>query len=101
MQSQKENLGAKIDDEVRRIIETVKSDVQVARARVSSLQKSLEDLTNRSQSESLSRVKLTELSSAAASNRAVFEAFLGRFKERLQVEDEDTVLGRDHVSPAL
>jgi capsular exopolysaccharide synthesis family protein len=88
LQSQKENLSAKIDEEVRRVIETVKSDVQVARARVSSLQGSLEDLAGRSQSDNLARVKLSELSSAAASNRAVFEAFLGRFKE---IEGSDAI----------
>jgi capsular exopolysaccharide synthesis family protein len=92
LQSQKENLDGKIDEEVRRVIETVQSDVNVARARVRSLQTSLADLTNRSQGENLSRVKLSELSSAAASNRAVFEAFLSRFKE---IEGSDAIQAPD------
>jgi capsular exopolysaccharide synthesis family protein len=92
LESQKENLAGKIDEEVRRIVETVQSDVQVARARVRSLQQSVEDLANRSQAENLARVKLSELSSAAASNRAVFEAFLGRFKE---IEGSDALQAPD------
>jgi len=88
LQSQKENLSSKIDDEVRRVIETVQNDVIVARARVRSLQASLAELTNQSQGENLARVKLSELSSSAASNRAVFEAFLNRFKE---IEGSDAI----------
>lgn len=92
LESQKENLAGKIDEEVRRIVETVQSDVQVARARVRSLQDSVADLANRSQAENLARVKLSELSSAAASNRAVFEAFLSRFKE---IEGSDALQAPD------
>ena len=92
LQSQKENLSGKIDEEVRRIVETVQSDVNVARARVRSLQASVADLADRSQTENLARVKLSELSSAAASNRAVFEAFLNRFKE---IEGSDALQAPD------
>ena len=92
LESQKENLSGKIDEEVRRVVETVQSDVNVARARVRSLQASVADLANQSQSENLARVKLSELSSAAASNRAVFEAFLSRFKE---IEGSDALQAPD------
>ena len=92
LQSQKSNLTSKIDDEVRRVVETVQNDVIIARARVRSLQDSLTDLTNRSQGENLARVKLSELSSSAASNRSVFEAFLSRFKE---IEGSDALQAPD------
>ena len=81
LESQKENLSAKVDEEVRRVVETVQNDVVVARARVRSLQGSLAGLSDKVQTEDFARVKLTELTSAAASNKAVFEAFLERFKE--------------------
>ena len=81
LESQKQNLSAKIDEEVRRVVETVQNDVEVARAGVRSLQDSLASLAAKVQVEDLARVKLSELTSAAASNRAVFEAFLERFKE--------------------
>ena len=81
LQSQKQNLSAKIDEEVRRVVATVQNDVEVARAGVASLQASLANLGSKVQTEDLARVKLSELTSAAASNRAVFEAFLQRFKE--------------------
>jgi polysaccharide biosynthesis transport protein len=81
LESQKENLSAKVDEEVRRVVETVQNDVVVARARVRSLQSSLAGLSEKVQTEDFARVKLTELTSAAASNKAVLEAFLERYKE--------------------
>jgi capsular exopolysaccharide synthesis family protein len=80
LQSQKKNLAGKIDEEVRRVIETVKNDVEVARARVVSLKKNLDDLTARLDAENLARVKLGELSASATSSRAVYDTLLGRFK---------------------
>lgn len=81
LESQKQNLALKIEEEVRRVVETVQNDVVVARARVRSLQGSVDELTKKAQNENLARVKLTELSSAATSNRTLFESFLTRFNE--------------------
>ena len=100
LDSQKENLSAKVDEEVRRVVETVQNDVVVARARVRSLQGSLAGLSDKVQTEDFARVKLTELTSAAASNKAVFEAFLERFKE---IEGSDALQEPDArvISPAI
>jgi capsular exopolysaccharide synthesis family protein len=81
LESQKQNLAAKINEEVGRIVETVENDVEVARARVLALQDGLDDLTAKAQGENLARVKLSELSASATSNRTVFDAFLKRFNE--------------------
>jgi capsular exopolysaccharide synthesis family protein len=81
LQSQKRNLDAKIQEEVNRVVETVANDVAVARARVSSLQVSLDQLAGQSTVENRIRVKLTELESAAASSKSLYEAFLSRFKQ--------------------
>jgi capsular exopolysaccharide synthesis family protein len=88
LQSQKKNLEAKIDEEVRRVVATVKNDVEVARARVQSLQKSLTGLTGQLDTENLARVKLGELSASASSNREIYDAFLNRFK---QIEGREEV----------
>ena len=99
LQSQKQNLATKIDEEVRRVVETVQNDVEVARVRVRSLRDALEDITSKAQGENLARVKLSELSSAASSNRTLFEAFLKRFNE---IEGHDAIQTSDArlISPA-
>jgi capsular exopolysaccharide synthesis family protein len=81
LQSEKRNLLAKIDEEVQRVVETVSNDVAVARARVKSLEASLAQATGRSTGDNRARVKLKELEAVAASNHAMHDAFLARFKE--------------------
>jgi succinoglycan biosynthesis transport protein ExoP len=90
IQNQKRNLKAKIDEEVQRVVETVSNDVAIARARVSSLQASLNQLTNVSAGENRAKVRLKELESTATSNRSLYEAFLSRFKETQSQEGIQT-----------
>ena len=80
IESQRRNLEAKIAEEVRRVVQTVASDVAVARAQVGSLQASLNSLENQSGLQGTAKIKLRQLQAAAASNHALYEAFLGRFK---------------------
>jgi capsular exopolysaccharide synthesis family protein len=88
--SQKTNLQAKIRDEVGRVVQSVGSDVAVARARVNSLQGSLNSLRADTGGENKARIKLAELEAAASSNRALYEAFLTRFKKTESQEDIQT-----------
>jgi len=88
MESQKQNLATKIDDEVRRVVQAISGDVEVARVRVRSLQDSLSQITAKSQGENVARIKLTDLTSSATSNRTLYDAFLARFKE---IEGQTTV----------
>lgn len=99
LESQKKNLSDKIDEEVRRVVEAVAGDVEVARARVHTLQDSLSHITVQSQDENLARVKLSELAASATSNRALYDALLNRFKE---IEGQDAVQTPDArvISPA-
>jgi capsular exopolysaccharide synthesis family protein len=90
MESQKRNLAAKIDEEVRRVVETVSSDVAISRARVNSLQASLNQLMGRSTGESVARIQLRELESAAASSRSMYDTFLARYRETQQQQDIQT-----------
>ena len=80
LESQKRNLQAKIAEEVGRVVQTVGNDAAIARARVGSLQDSLNKLTGESTVDNKARVKLKELEARASSNRQLYEAFLGRFK---------------------
>ena len=81
LEMEKRNLLAKIDEEVRRVVETIGNDVAVARARVKSLEGSLAQATSRSTGDNRARIKLKELEANAASNHALHDAFLARFKE--------------------
>ena len=100
LQSEKRNLLAKIDEEVQRVVETVGNDVAVARARVKSLEGSLGQATNRSTGDNRARIKLKELEANAASNHALHDAFLARFKES---QGQEGIQAPDSriISPAI
>lgn len=98
--SQKENLSAKIDEEAQRIIGAVASDLEVARARVRSLQDNLRAVTGLNREEGLARVKLSELTAVATSDRALYDTFLSRFKE---IQGQEMVQAPEAriISPAV
>jgi capsular exopolysaccharide synthesis family protein len=75
------SIQKRISREVRKIIEGLKNEVAVAKAREKSLRKSLEELQKRVTIQSKADVKLRELQREAKANRDIYEAFLGRFKE--------------------
>lgn len=81
LEAEKKNLLQKINDEVERVIETVASDVAVARAHVNSLQASLNQLEGETSAQNKASVKLKQLEANATSTRSLYEAFLSRFKE--------------------
>jgi exopolysaccharide transport family protein len=81
LEAQKENLNAKIGEEVQRIVASVMNDVDVARAHVGSLQQSLQQVESQGASQNVAEVQLTALQSASTSARAMYEAFLGRLNQ--------------------
>jgi exopolysaccharide transport family protein len=81
IKSQKRNLESKIAEEVQRVVQTVENDVSIARARVGSLQASLNGLEGQSGVQGKAKIKLSQLQAAATSSRSLYEAFLSRFKE--------------------
>jgi capsular exopolysaccharide synthesis family protein len=80
VQSQRNNLAAKIREEVNRIIQELENNVRVAKAREQALEQSLTQQTVRSEGENKLSIQLRELELEAESNRRIYEAFLGRFK---------------------
>lgn len=73
-----------IQDEVRRIAETYKSDYEIARAREQSLQESLANLVNDAGRSGQAQVRLRDLESSAQSARNIYDNFLQRFMEATQ-----------------
>lgn len=71
-------------DEVRRIGETYKSDLEIAKARLESIQKSLSDVVTESQTTSRAQVALKDLESVAQSYRSLYDNFLQRYMESVQ-----------------
>jgi succinoglycan biosynthesis transport protein ExoP len=90
LQAQEANLGSKIAEEVQRIVESVRNDVDVANSHVASLQASLQQLETQGAGENQAEVQLTALQSAATSARAMYEAFLGRLNQTQDREGIET-----------
>ncbi|MBK1719637.1 GumC family protein [Thiocystis violacea] len=81
------DIRGKIAEEVNKVMESVGSDVRVARARVTTLAQSLEGLKSETQEVDKARVQLRELEREAESGRVLLETFLSRFKETSNQEN--------------
>ena len=92
LQAQKENFEAKIDEEIQRIVESIRNSVSVAGAHVSSLEQSLARVEGRGAGQDKSSVQLTALQSAATSARSMYEAFLARLS---QTQDREGIQAPD------
>ncbi len=73
-----------ITDELRRIADSYKSDFEVARARETSLQKSLAELISQAGTSGQAQVTLRDLESSAQTARNLYDSFLQRFLEATQ-----------------
>ncbi len=76
-----EDLRAKIQSEIDKIVKSLANAVDIARAREGSLRKSLDELRDEAARVNSSEVRLRELQRDADANKALYEAFLSRFKE--------------------
>lgn len=99
LQSEKQNLIIKINEEVARVVQTTENEVIVARARVRSLQSSLAALEGQASEQNQARVRLGELEAQAATKRVLYETFLIRFNET-EGQDEIEVPDARIVSAA-
>lgn len=73
-----------IREEIGRIAASYKSDFQIAKARLDSLQQSLTDVVSQSQLSDQAQVQLKQLDSASQSYRALYDSFLQRYMESVQ-----------------
>ncbi|MFP6625066.1 MAG: polysaccharide biosynthesis tyrosine autokinase, partial [Myxococcota bacterium] len=81
IRAQSRDLGLQIESEVKRIVTNLEHEVAVASSRSRSLQSSLEQLQGRRSTEQVARIRLREFERESEANRALYESFLGRFKE--------------------
>jgi exopolysaccharide transport family protein len=88
LQAQKETLDAKIAQEVQRLVDAARNDMQIASSHVGSLQSSLRGLEAQNAGQNKASVRLTQLQSAASSARSMYQAFLGRLN---QMQDQSGI----------
>ncbi|HEY7231047.1 MAG TPA: polysaccharide biosynthesis tyrosine autokinase [Pseudolabrys sp.] len=78
-----------INDELERVLESTRQDLQVAQSHQEALQKSLDDLTHVSNEAGNDQVRLRELQREADANRTLYASFLARYKEISAQESAD------------
>ncbi|MGJ4892940.1 polysaccharide biosynthesis tyrosine autokinase [Bradyrhizobium sp. HKCCYLS3077] len=71
-------------DEVSRIAESYKSELQIAKSQEESIDKRMLDVFQQSSSTRQSQVRLRELETAANTYRGIYESFLSRFTQSVQ-----------------
>lgn len=73
--------------EIRKVVNGIQNEVDVARARVVALEQNLEQLTVENVALNRAQVQLRELEREAEANRVLLETFLARFKETTNQQD--------------
>jgi succinoglycan biosynthesis transport protein ExoP len=71
-------------DEVSRIAESYKSELQIAKSQEDAIDKRMQDVFQNSGSTRQSQVRLRELETAANTYRGIYETFLSRFTQSVQ-----------------
>src|SRR4030081_891595 len=71
-------------DEISRISESYKSELQIAKSQEESIDKRMMEVFQKSGSTRQSQVRLRELETAASSYRGIYETFLSRFTQSVQ-----------------
>ncbi|MCK7615566.1 GumC family protein [Roseibium sediminicola] len=84
--SQLESLRALIRDEVRRIAESTRIDLQVSQEQVAKLEQQLDSTRGLSNVDEAASIKLRELETEAQATRQLYEIALSRAKEISQLE---------------
>lgn len=86
IRSEREDIQRQIQMEIQRISTNLGNEVDVARARLRTLQSSLNAITSELNSNSSDAVRLRELEREAAASREVYESYLQRYQE---IADQD------------
>jgi uncharacterized protein involved in exopolysaccharide biosynthesis len=88
-------------DEISRIAESYKSELQIAKSQEESIDKRMIEVFQKSASTRQSQVRLRELETAANTYRGIYETFLSRFTQSVQQQSfpstEARVVAKDLV----
>jgi len=84
LRSEMEALQRAIWDEIARIAESYRSELQIARSQEQSIDTRMTDVFQKSSSTRQAQVRLKELETAANTYRGIYETFLSRFTQSVQ-----------------
>ncbi|MBR0750766.1 polysaccharide biosynthesis tyrosine autokinase [Bradyrhizobium jicamae] len=84
LRNQMQGIRVAIMDELRRLAETYKSDLEIAKQRQASVEKQLSQTVSASQATNQAQVSLRDLESSSQSYRALYDNFLQRYMESVQ-----------------
>jgi succinoglycan biosynthesis transport protein ExoP len=84
LRNQMAEIRRSIDDELRRIAETYKSDYEIAKSREDAVQKGLDEIVSQSNDTNQAQITLRELDSTAQSYRAMADNFLQQYMMSVQ-----------------
>jgi succinoglycan biosynthesis transport protein ExoP len=84
LRNQMAEIRKSIDDELRRIAETYKSDYEIAKSREDAVQKGLNNIISQSNDTNQAQITLRELDSTAQSYRAMADNFLQQYMMSVQ-----------------
>jgi exopolysaccharide transport family protein len=85
--AEQSQIQARISTEVAKIISSIRSDAEAARAKEAELQAQVDQLERKAGGLGQNEVELRQLEREAQSSRAVYEDFLKRFKELREQQD--------------
>lgn len=85
--AERQDLQRKIQEEVQKILHSLSSEVEIARAKENTLQGDLRRLESKAGGELKASVQLRQLQRDADANRTLYENFLGRFKQTSEQQD--------------
>ncbi|NNC38845.1 MAG: AAA family ATPase, partial [Hyphomonadaceae bacterium] len=86
------DVQAQIQQEIKRIVSNLESEVGIAQQKVRSIESGLNRLRGELSSNNRSLVRLRELERDAEASRSLYESFLERFKEN---DDQETITDAD------
>jgi len=81
------DIQSKIESEVKKVVQTLKNEVGIARAREATLQENLERLKIRLGQSNTAEVRLRALEREGEANKALLETFLARFEQKSTEQD--------------
>ncbi len=100
VRAERRDLDAQIQQEISRIVDSLKNAVEVVRTRERSIEQSLEERRNFAAQNNQALVQLRALEREAEATRTLYETFLARFKEVNEQESLQTS-GVRVISPAV
>lgn len=80
-------LHRKIDIETDKVVDNIKSEMEIAKAGLKSLEESLEEQETKKEQQNIASIELSQMEQELASTRDVYETTLKRYKEVSQQAD--------------